>query len=490
MGNSIVSDSLRIETTGRLEVCGHLEIDNEVIFKVDGDGKSGQIINNCGTNTCTVTVRSTATAIVRKKFSTASGAYPWSFVSVPFDVTEDWIFIAGTDTPAIWGDLTSTTGDFYIGEYDGQKRANDGFTNGSNYVNLPAHTLVANKGYILAAGDGNDSIDFKSVVGTQFACLDTQLETTYYAGVRGECDHGWNLIGAPFVSGYNLKNAIGNKPYYVFDVANQTYTTVMAGVDYLIYPFSAFFLQNLGDADGVTFTSSEQTFKAVKGVNSTDEITLVIANATVQDVTRIRLLQDASVNFVRSEDGMKLMSPVLTTPQIYTDASGACGGVAYNSLPLNTTRVDLKVRTGKEDTYTISMIDINKVTGLNKVILVDTETGIQTNLLEESYTYYNSDNGTTTSSRFYILLSSEVVTDFIYNGNDNIKIRTNGRKVTLTGLNGKASVNMYDAVGKLIYQYDNVTNDNSFDVNIAGMYIMDINTETQQVRVKVIVNKN
>ncbi|HRZ98760.1 MAG TPA: T9SS type A sorting domain-containing protein, partial [Paludibacter sp.] len=70
------------------------------------------------------------------------------------------------------------------------------------------------------------------------------------------------------------------------------------------------------------------------------------------------------------------------------------------------------------------------------------------------------------------------------------KIRTNGRKVTLTGLNGKAAVNMYDAVGKLIYQYDNVTNDNSFDVNIAGMYIMDINTETQQVRVKVIVNKN
>lgn len=488
VGDTIVSDSLRIETTGRLEVCGHLEIGNEVIFKVDENGKAGQIINNCGTSTCTVNVRSTATAIVRKNFSTVSGTYPWNFVSVPFDVTEDRIFIANTNTQAVWGDFNSPTGDFYIGEYDGQKRANDGFTNGSNYVNLPAHTLVANKGYVLAAGDANNSIDFRSIPGTQFACNDTQITTTYYAGVRGECDHGWNLIGVPFVSGYNLKNAAGNKPYYVFDGTN--YTTVMAGVDHLIYPFSAFFLQNLGDADGVNFLTANQTFKAVKAANTADLISLVISNGRVQDKTHIRLMDYGSVNFLRSEDGGKLMSPVLTTPQIYTVAPGACGEVAYNTLPLNTTRVDLKVRTGKQDTYTISMMDKEKATGITKVILVDTETGIQTNLFEQSYSYDIDINSSTISSRFYILLTSEVVTGYNYLGNENVKIRTNGKKVTLTGLNGKATVHMYDAIGKLIYQYANVSNDNSFDVNIPGMYIMNISTETQQVRVKIIVNKN
>jgi hypothetical protein len=473
-----------------LEVCGSLTIDNEVIFKVDESGKAGQLINTCGVNTCTVTMGSAATAIVRKAFVNDSNVYPWSFVSFPFNVDPDSIFAAETMNKAAWGDLTTGNADFFIGEYDGQKRANDGFTNGSNYINVPDSLIIANKGYILAGGNDYQSVDFKSVAGTQFACVNTQVITSYYAGTRGECDHGWNLVGAPFVSGYNLKDAVGNKPYYVFDATAQTYNTVMAGDDYLIYPFSSFFVQNLGDADGVTFMTSNQTFKAVKAMNSNDEISLVIANAVTQDKTRIRLQEDASINFERYKDGIKLMSPVMSVPQIYTEAPGSCAGIAFNALPSNTKRIDLKVRTGKADIYTISMIDKEKLNNVKKVVLVDNETLAQTNLFDQSYTYETNVSTTNTSSRFHIIVSGEEANGINYTGNGDIKIRTNGKKVTLSGLNGKAGVNMYDAVGKLVYQYTNVSNDNSFNVNIPGMYIMDISTETQQVRIKLLVNNN
>jgi len=285
-----------------------------------------------------------------------------------------------------------------------------------------------------------------------------------------------------------LVNASGNKPYYVFDATSQNYTTVMPGGNYMIYPFSSFFAQNLGDADGVTFTISQPA--PVRAATSYDEISLNITNGNQSDKTLIRLQEDASVNFERTKDGIKLMSPVMSVPQIYTEAPGACAGLACNALPLNTTQVDLKVRTGKSGTYTISMIDKEKVTGVKKVILVDTETGARTNLLDQSYTYDNTVGGTNISSRFYILLSGENITGFSYVGNDNIQIRTSGGKVYLSGLTGTAEVRMYDAVGKLINQFTGVSNDKPLNVNVPGMYIMDINTGSQKARVKLIINNN
>lgn len=489
-GSNIVSDSLRIETTGRLEVCGTLLIDNEVIFKVDENGKAGQIINNCGANTCTVTVGPAATAIVRKSFSSSSTVYPWNFVSFPFNVVQDSIFIAGTRTKALWGNIEDDVADFFMAEYDGQRRADYGISNGSNYVNVPDHLILANKGYILAGGDGIDSIDFKSAIGTDFLCGPIMVPTNINVSSTGRtyCDEGWNLVGVPYVTGYNLNNAWPYEPFFVWNGVDN-YTTVMADDDFNVYPFSSFFIQDWLQAyDGLTYDIEGKTFKAVKAANKFDEISLTVSNSQNSDLTRIRLKEDALVSFERKNDGIKLMSPVMSVPQIYTEAQGSCAGLACNALPLNTERVDLKVRTGKAGTYKIVLVNKEKLKDVIRLMLVDTETKAQTNLMEQSYTFDITATTTAITSRFYVTLHTEEVSSTeIVNGNG-INVYTAGNKVYLSGINGKAGVNMFDAAGKLICNFPVVENNIPLTISTPGLYIMDINTENGNVRTKLIIN--
>lgn len=488
VGSNIVSDSLFIQPNGRLKVCGTLEIDNQIVFEVDSTGRAGQLDNSCGSTSCTVDVRSTASIIVRKKFG--KNIYPWNFVSFPFNVVEDSIFIGGTRTKAVWGDIQDNVADFFIAEYDGQRRADYGITNGSNYVNVPNHLLLANKGYILAGGDGIDSIDFKSAIGTDFLCGPIMVPTNINVSSTGRsyCDEGWNLVGVPYVTGYNLNNAWPFDPYFVWNGVDN-YTTVMADDDFYVYPFSSFFIQDWLQAyDGLTYDIDGKTFKAVKAANKYDEISLTVSNSQNSDLTRIRLKEDALVSFERKNDGIKLMSPVMSVPQIYTEAQGSCAGLACNALPLNTERVDLKVRTGKAGTYKIAMVNKEKLKDVIRVMLVDTETKAQTNLMEQSYTFDITTSTTAITSRFYVVITSQDIngTDVVI-GNG-IRVYTAGNEVYLTGLNGKAGVNIFDAAGKLIYQFQNVENNLPFTINVPGMYIMDINTENGNAKTKLIIN--
>jgi hypothetical protein len=156
---------------------------------------------------------------------------------------------------------------------------------------------------------------------------------------------------------------------------------------------------------------------------------------------------------------------------------------------MNTSQVDLKLRTGKAGAYTFRLADKNKLGTVKKVILVDDIAKVNTDLMQiDSYTYTNSTATTTTTSRFHLLLSREVVTGLMNAGNNNILIKTEGKHLSLSGLEGEAQVNFYSAIGKLIYQFNNVSNSNVLDINIQGMYVMDINTTTQHSRVKVLIN--
>lgn len=489
VGNDVVADSLTIESTGKLQVCGTLQIDNQIVFEVNKYGVAGQLDNRCGNVGCTVDVRNSATVIVRKTFDTNPAAYAWSYISLPFSVASSNIYIANTATHAVWGDLTSNTGDFYIGLYDGQKRANDGLTNGSNYVNLPAHAIVANKGYILAAGDNGSSIDFKSTPGTDFICQTTEIPTSNYISTTGKttCDEGWNLVGVPFVSGYNLNNAQPMNPYYVWN--GSSYTTVMADDNYTIYPFSSFFAQDKEAGTGIIFDNGGQALKAVRAVSSYEEISLNVNNADYTDQTRIRLKEDALATYEQNADGIKILSSMNQVPQLYTEASGSCSGISCNSLPMNTSQVDLKLRTGKAGAYTFRLADKNKLGTVKKVILVDDVEKVNTDLMQvESYTYTNSTATTTTTSRFHLLLSREAITGLTNAGNNAVSVKTDGKHVSLTGLEGDAQVNFYSAIGKLLFQFNNVNNTNVLDINIQGMYVVDINTATQHARVKVLIN--
>jgi hypothetical protein len=150
--------------------------------------------------------------------------------------------------------------------------------------------------------------------------------------------------------------------------------------------------------------------------------------------------------------------------------------------------VDLKVRTGTKGIYTIRLSDAAKAPNVKEILLVDLLTGIRTDLLQTpSYSYDNTETGT--SDRFYVLLSTDQTTGVTTGNNNGISIITKGKNMSFSGLKGIAHVNMYDVVGKLIYQYSDIANGQSFDVKIPGVYMINISTATQKARLKVLINK-
>ncbi len=499
-GTTINTGSIiNIESTGKLDVCGTLDVSNQIVFKLDASGNAGEL-NNCGcTSGGSVVMGSEARRIVRRPAGSA-----WSFISFPFDVYEDNIFEAETTTPVIWGDLSSATAQLFAVEYDGQKQATDN-VNGvtpatSNFVNVDDvigadRVLLANKGYLVT----NDKkrlldIDFTSVSGTQFNfCDPVTTDLTLYTATVGEetsdvCSEGWNFVGLPYTSSYDLNDAITTSGSQFQIYQSGQYVNSLLNPTNILYPFSAFFVQVHVDPASIEYAIlGQQNIKGVQRALTYDNVLLEFSNGINTDRTSIRLKEDAFAGLDYKEDGAKMMSGNAAFPQIYTEIPEACPKIAVNTLPADTQRVDLKVRTGTVGTYTIKLTDAAKAPGLKKIVLVDAFTGIRTDLLQtESYTYENTETGT--SDRFYILFSNDGTTGINIGNNDGISIITKGKNLNFSGLKGVAHVNMYDVVGKLIYQYSDIANNQSFDVDIPGVYMVDISTETQKARIKVLIN--
>jgi len=291
------------------------------------------------------------------------------------------------------------------------------------------------------------------------------------------------LAGTPYVSKFNLYYANPYKSYYVAP----NYTAVASGADYTLNPFGAFFLQATASAP-ITYNElgiANPSSHPLGAPRFTGLVELQVNNITYTDKTLIRFGDNTSTAYVPGEDALKIQTIAAASPQIYTEANGACSGLIINSLPTNTERVDLKVRINRTGAYTIHISDLDKLNNINNVTLVDTETGIQTDLTQTGYTFDATQTGI--SSRFYILLSPNISTDIDRSGNNNIEVAVKGKNIALTGLSENANVRLYDVVGKLMYQYSDLKNGQSFDVHIAGVYLMDINSGSQNVKIKILI---
>ncbi len=503
----ISADSLYIQPTGKLNACGSLTIDNEIAFVLDATGNPGEL-NNCGCPGGTVELNPTARKIVHRPAGSA-----WSFMSFPFNVLEENIFLSGAKvynvadvndnfsytrtTQATWGNLTDIGKDFYALEYDGQKQATDNAagTSSSNFVNVSgtvgSRVFEALKGYLIANSKNNlQAIDFSSAPGEDFNfCTDVNKSLIFYtAEGAAACSEGWNFVGLPYVSSYDLINATSTSGVkYVYNAPD--YETVVSGDNNIVNPFSAYFVKVPSTQDLLYTTTGQQLIKAVSSSVKMDEISLALMYGNNIDRTRIRLQENAVNRFIYTEDAYKMMSSSATFPQIYTQIDGACSNIDVNALPDNTQQVQLKIRTGVKGLYTIKLTDAEKAGGISKAILVDKLTGLRTDLLvEESYTFEVTETGE--SDRFFILFAKDGTTNIPIGNEDGILVTTKGSKITLNGLKGKAHVNMYDIIGKLLYQYKDISNNQSFDVYVPGVYLMDIVTKTQSVRQKVLIDKN
>ncbi len=425
----------------------------------------------------------TGKLLLRKTFT----ANNWQFVSFPYTVTAANVKVAGSSTQAVWGDLGGVGSDFVAMQYNGQTRdaaSTASAQNGLHWENVAGRVFEKNKGYIIAVGS-DITLDFVSSEGESSPfVLEGQVEVQKFNTSPRANHRSWNLIGQPYLSAFNLLNATqAHAPYYYYNGVN--YTPVMPEEAYSVYPFSSFFVQAHGASDEVRYAIAGRVLRSVSAP-SFEQISLVLqdnAEATYTDKTRIRLQEARTVNYELGFDAIKMFSMNTQVPQIYTKTKGTDNVVvnyAVNSLPTNTTIVDLVVSTGKAGSYTISLENIDDAPSYSSIILV---VGTKEyDLLEGSYTFSTSKAQT---MNWKVKLVQGVVTQVAQTADNSIDVATVDNKVYINGLESEATVSVYTVSGKLVQTISNVQNNQALTINNTGVSVLSITTATQQAQAKV-----
>lgn len=194
------------------------------------------------------------TFTLRKTFPDAG---QWYFISFPFDVYPD-----GTDPAFTWKDDKPNEGGnyFYIRRYNSRKRAENQLSTGNWEVLSPDNLkpgsplFEKNTGYLIALDSHCDrtTLSFSSRPGEippEFGHkgqIALQVHPATGQSTKGAENHkGWCLCGNPFPAPLSLSLLPANPAYepfvYVYD--GREYQAYALGSDYILPPFSAFFLK-------------------------------------------------------------------------------------------------------------------------------------------------------------------------------------------------------------------------------------------------------
>lgn len=198
------------------------------------------------------TVEVNGTASVCKTFP-QTGA--WYFFSLPFDVYSE-----GLDPTFEWKDDAPNAGGnfFYLLRYNEQQRASTQTPEG-NWEILHPHSLTSkepvlrkNQGYLIALDAGADTrtLRFTSRVGaipeTFGRTGDLSLQYSSTTGEANDLHAGWNLCGNPFPAALTLAAlaADASTDGYIYMYDGAAYQRYAFGSDYMIPPFTAFFIKS------------------------------------------------------------------------------------------------------------------------------------------------------------------------------------------------------------------------------------------------------
>lgn len=192
---------------------------------------------------------------LQKTFSTAG---EWHFIAFPFDVYPD-----GIDNGFIWADDTPNAGGNYLYacRYNSRRRTETQSPTGNWEVVRPGSLAPGrplfekNKGYLIAldAECNRRTLSFSSGAGdipADFA-RKGEFSIEVFPSSQGSSPEeagrhsGWCLCGNPFPAPLSLAHLSADASYepfiYVYD--GQTYQPYALGSDYVLPPYSAFFLK-------------------------------------------------------------------------------------------------------------------------------------------------------------------------------------------------------------------------------------------------------
>ena len=324
----------------------------------------------------------------------------WNFLCLPFDFTV--------------GNVTAKSGQFVIRTYNGARRNTENSSSGNWSANLADDVVIpAGTGFILKTSV-DTWVTFKAnAEGTNYAFkknsdeIQIPLAANNSNGDATPANTGWNMVGNPWQTYYNIHKLNYTAPFAVYS-GSQYKTYSPADDDYALRPFEAVFVQCPNGVTSMDFpatgrqmTSEVTSQNAVKkrAAGNRQLLDIQIASNEQNDKTRLVVNNDATMDYEIGRDASKFFADGTNVPQIYS--LGADGTqYAINERPAENGTLLLGILFASDGEYTISAVRND----IGQVILKDNETGIKTDLSQHSYTF-DADAGPC-NSRFTLAFNN------------------------------------------------------------------------------------
>lgn len=401
----------------------------------------------------------------------------WYFVSLPFDVR-----VSDIELPA--GAQKA------VRYYDGAQRAANGAGNSwKNYAE--DDVITAGTGFILQTNKGG-WLYFPALEGETKQYVVAYKE---FAKALAEnpsataADGGWNLVGNPYQTFYNISHINFTAPITVWNVSARRYDAYsIIDDEFVLTPNQAFFVQCPEEVASIAFplegrqTSPEIVSAQAKRkshmrglVARRQLIDLTLSAGDESDRTRVVLNEAATEGYDLNADASKFMSLDASVPQLYTLGTD---GTAYaiNERPEGDGRVSLGLYLPADGAYTLAL---TRQEGA-KVYLLDCETGAETDLTAGEYNF--TARAGQTDKRFELRLEGGETTGIGSAGSADgtfvVTVTADG--LLLTGVTG--AVKVYTTDGRLAGEA--LAEGGSCRVALpAGLYLVKAGGQTVKVRV-------
>lgn len=383
-------------------------------YVYDGNGNSIKVYSYPNVSTLINNSEVTADEVTIKMWLSQK---EWNFISLPFDVNvSDIAYPEGT----LW----------VIRKYNGANRA---AMNGDTWQNMTNNqTLNAGEGYILHCTNDNEEDDddeenssnyicftFKAINNSNknniFTSTDIELPLNKYASEYAH-NRGWNLVGNPYPSFFNSQNIVQEGVITVWN-GNGYSAYSLVDDDYQLRPNEAFFVQCPINKSSMKFmaegrshesksvsTNSDRRIAARQIAQSDinrDLYNITLSNSEYTDKARIVLNENAKLDYELNCDASKFMSSNTSVPQLYIIENGQ--RMAIDERPLSDGVIALGIYCGTTDDYTLAL---GTVGNNGSIILIDKETGIETDLIHNAY-HFKATAGTY-NERFTIKIGNNV----------------------------------------------------------------------------------
>ncbi len=487
--SGIVANNLTVNAGRKIShTSGTDKILGDFVLKSTDNAGNAQLLATSATTVAGQT-------ILEKTFSGGK----WYFLSLPFEVSANRIFkvVNGIETQASWGDAFEGAyvagRDLYVAEYDTYNRdlQSSGSPNldgaGLYWKNIDSQTIEANKGYIVAL-DGNDPLTFRfksAVNAASVNALGVNKTIDKSATSAQSVNHSWNLVGNPYLSGFDLKDATNHKPYYLYD--GSTYKTILGDLsdedaERQMQSFTAFFCQAFDASSTVNFNASGKLFKAPSIVESPDYQIIKLGlseinSGKVQDAVRFRVGSQFADTYILGEDAVKMASMDASVPQIYTNYQGL--DLSVNSLSEIRRELNLKMYIPSNGRYKVELLLADYAKEVGKMEILDKHDNSIHSLSEINPLTFEATKGI--SDRFTLLLAPKDITEMNNSAENELKISVYSNLLLIDGLKEPSHIVVTDLNGKTIYSESNVSGEKNFRIENESVVILKIRNNSQQL---------